>query len=295
MILMTGLVLSLQACDQISSQAISEPNSGSLSEQFYQSESPVVRELTPAEIDVRERQAEERADRYAERLQTAPSYRSETRSHLVGNRDAYQWNFATHLFSVDFRDHDFKCVHSAKIIENAQADQWELVRCDSFSLTFLRPHQRSTEPHPNCQRRKRLGDEYELLRLYVGEDYPAVTKKTSQQKYSSIIGGPGGINLTSGNPHVPDEIAQIIFGHETPQDVTISARATSNGHRASVLNRNINILANYFIEEKGARERDMRVYSHIGDFPIFLQTPKVKFDDAINLAKRYDSYFQSGQ
>jgi hypothetical protein len=128
-------------------------------------EPAAIRAQSEEERSAAEARAIEAAARYDEALAHAPAYRSDIRDYLIANPDRYPNSYRPLL--DDFRGlaSQFRCMHPPEAIARANADDWQLVKCDQRSAIFLRRHGAASVPGYLCGTRRSVPDEFETLVL----------------------------------------------------------------------------------------------------------------------------------
>jgi len=121
-----------------------------------------IRRLTEAEMAADEQTRRDAAARYERALSTAPVYRSEIRDELIANPDKYQAGYRPYFDDFRGLESTFRCIHPPEAIARAEADGWQLVKCDRQSAMLYRCH---AEPRV-CRGRQAIPDQFEILQLW---------------------------------------------------------------------------------------------------------------------------------
>ncbi|MEO5706472.1 MAG: hypothetical protein ABIT10_09205 [Alteraurantiacibacter sp.] len=97
----------------------------------------------------------------AARFATAPVYRSAIREELIRRPDDYRVSYRPIIDSYRGLEPEFRCPYSAEGIARAQADGWQLTRCDFGDAVFLK----RLETPRRCQGTPAVPDHFATLRL----------------------------------------------------------------------------------------------------------------------------------
>jgi hypothetical protein len=144
-----------------SSGANDKSNSVFLNESRSQTPGPTDVIRVPSKQEIKQSELQ-RSDHYDALLRRAPLYHSEVREKLANNIASYRQSYRSPTDDFWGLSESFRCIHPPRIIERAQKDGWQLVKCDSTAAVFFRSYKRKTI---TCEKIPIIPELYETLTI----------------------------------------------------------------------------------------------------------------------------------
>lgn len=119
--------------------------------------------MAPESIETIQKRHQENAKIYLKQLKSAPIYTSEIRSYLINNTNSYgRFRYPIDNF-IDLK-HEFHCVHDPIMIQRAELDGWQIVKCTKNEAIFFRKNENRL---PQCETPPKVSELYHTLRFQI--------------------------------------------------------------------------------------------------------------------------------
>ncbi len=246
--------------------------------------------LSDSPETIQERQ-QENSKIYLKQLKSAPIYTSEIRSYLIENTNSHG-RFRLRIDNFIGLEHEFHCIHDPIMIQRAELDGWQLVKCTQNRAIFFR---KIEDRFPQCEERPKVSELYHTLEFTVRNAWYPVANPVNLSADEYIEKTRKRLGIDFERPtrfEVPFDHPQVKkFYAEMSEDKLEYIIPTIQWSDEIVLRDLTKLQSVFFRDTTNKRcERNAKGWQYTGQGYFVLDTPSSSFQEMSKQLLRFKTY-----